>query len=598
MTSDFPAESSAKRNAAPMVLLEAEQFRSLGGWVIDQQFMAKVGSPYLLAHGLGEPVADAVTSVRIPVPGRYRVWVRTFDWVAPWSAPGTPGRFQLLVNGKALAATFGTVGAAWHWHDGGTVDLPDGVTNVALHDLTGFEGRCDAVLMAGDLEYLPPDSPAGLMAFRGQLSGRPAVPEEKGAFDLVVVGGGIAGVCAATTAARLGLRVALVQDRPVIGGNSSFEVAVNPAGETHIDPYPRIGDVVREFEPNHCLLGPQPECIHQIRSHDPRTQRVAAEPGLELLTGWRVLATETAAGAITAVVAQAIVSARRIRIVGRWFADCTGDGDVGALAGAEHDTTLTGHMGPTNLWRTSDTGTPAHFPECAWALDLSDKPFPGRGEHTAQGTAPGLDSLGQWFWESGFDLHPINDIERVRDTNFRAMYGAWHTLKNLDGRYPNHKLAWAAYITGKRESRRLFGDVIVNRGDLLRATVFADACVPCTWHMDLHVPHRDYGKGFEGEEFISWFVEGPFPRPFWLPYRALYSRNVANLFMAGRDVSVTHEALGTVRVMRTCGMMGEVVGMAASLCRRFDTTPRGVYERYMHELKTLMRAGLPRQPGG
>src|SRR5262249_31259911 len=107
---------------AAMVLVETESADDLGGWVVDQQFMDLMGSPYLLAHGLGEPVRDAVLHANLPVAGAYHVWVRTRDWVAPWKAPGAPGRFQIVMNGKVLGTTFGTDGAAWHWQDGGEVE--------------------------------------------------------------------------------------------------------------------------------------------------------------------------------------------------------------------------------------------------------------------------------------------------------------------------------------------------------------------------------------------------------------------------------------------------------------------------------------------
>jgi hypothetical protein len=161
---------------------------------------------------------------------------------------------------------------------------------------------------------------------------------------------------------------------------------------------------------------------------------------------------------------------------------------------------------------------------------------------------------------------------------------------------PNHKLNWAAYIAGPRESRRLVGDVLLGKTDVVAGKTWPDACVPCTWSMDLHLPNKVYEKGFEGDAFISKAHYTNFKKPYWLPYRCLYSRNVANLFMAGRDVSVTHEALGTVRVMRTCGMMGEVVGMAASICKKRETTPRGVYENYLDELKKLMKTGAGKPP--
>src|SRR5271166_6578377 len=126
--------------AAPATLLvEAEAFDGYGGWVLDQQFMDQMGSPFLLAHGLGTPVKDATTKVRVPRQGTYHVFVRTRDWVATWKAKGSPGRFQVLVGGKPLAATFGTEGAQWHWQSGGTAEITGPQISLALHDLTGFE---------------------------------------------------------------------------------------------------------------------------------------------------------------------------------------------------------------------------------------------------------------------------------------------------------------------------------------------------------------------------------------------------------------------------------------------------------------------------
>jgi len=122
------------------VLVEAESFSVRGGWSLDTQFIPEMGSPYLLAHGLGTPVADATTKVSFPTAGTYRVFVRTKDWVARWNAPGSPGKFQLIVNGTPLAETFGTKGAEWTWQPGGTVTLPAGEATVAMRALTGFDG--------------------------------------------------------------------------------------------------------------------------------------------------------------------------------------------------------------------------------------------------------------------------------------------------------------------------------------------------------------------------------------------------------------------------------------------------------------------------
>jgi hypothetical protein len=599
--------------AAPIVLLEAEQFANFGGWVLDQQFMDQMGSPYLLAHGLGEPVRDAQTTVQFPATGKYRVWVRTRDWVAPWKAPGAPGRFKLLVSGKPLATTFGTEGAAWHWQDGGTVKVGR-EAKIALHDLTGFEGRCDAVLFCRDLDFKPPNELSALRPFRRRALGLPETPEDGGSYDLVVVGGGIAGTASAMSAARLGLKVALLQDRPVLGGNNSSEVRVWLNGGINLPPYPRIGDIVAELEPKQrAHIGTANTA--EIYEDERRLALVRSEKNLTLFLEQRVNAIEAADGIIRAVVAQHIRTARRVRLTARWFADCTGDGTVGALAGADFDTTETGHMGPSNLWNVRDTGqpepfpkcecedtnavnltfaagkSPAPFPRCPWAIDLRDKSFPGRQRPGSEKTPDPLSKLGQWFWESGFDKDPIADVEWMRDQNLRAMYGAWDTLKNVDKLYPNYKLNWAAYIAGKRESRRLLGDVVLTVDAFRTNQYFPDACFPCTWTIDLHLPDPAFNL-----EFVSKASHGKYKTPYWAPYRCLYSRNVTNLFMAGRDISVTHLALGPTRVMRTCGCMGEIVGMAASLCKQHDCTPRAVYEQHLPELKLLMERGVGRQP--
>ena len=602
-----------------VVFLEAEQFADFGGWDLDQQSMDQMGSPYLLAHGLGVPVKDAVTTAKFPVAGQYHVWVRTRDWVAPWKAPGAPGKFQLLINGKPLATTFGIEDSAWHWQDGGLVDLGAEAT-VGLHDLTGFEGRCDAIVFCKDTMFTPPNELATLEKFRRESLGLPAQPDDGGSYDLVVVGGGIAGASAAISAARNGLKVALVQDRPVLGGNGSSEVRVWPEGHTRQAPYPHIGEIVEELVPQ---KGPATGNAKggAVYADARKTDLVHAEPRITVFLEQRVFAVETNGHRITAVMAQNIRTAQRVRLTGKYFADCTGDATVGYLAGADHALTREKHMGLSNLWNVMDAadtnqvlkceckdktalamacevGTvPQPFPRCPWAIDLSDKPFPGRKKSKGQwGSNNALQNLGGWFWESGFDKDPIADVEQIRDLNFRAMYGAWDALKNVDKLYPNHRIGWAAFIAGKRESRRLLGDVILDAPDFITNRVWPDGVFPCTWGIDLHHPHTAYQKGLEGDEFIAEATVGKtgykYQGPYWAPYRCLYSRNVTNLFMAGRDISVTHEGLGPVRVMRTCGMMGEIVGKAAWLCVRHETSPRGIYEKYLPELKELMA-----QPG-
>ncbi len=578
--------ASGSGATAQTVLVEAEGFENLGGWVDDSQFMDQMGSPFLLAHGLGIPVDDATTTVEFPGPGTYRVLVRTRDWVAPWNAPGAPGRFQVLVDGEPLPTVFGTEGAAWHWQEGGTVRVTGRKVTLGLHDLTGFEGRCDAILFTADPDFAPPNAGPQLAALRRELLGIPDVPDDAGRFDLVVVGGGIAGTCAAISAARLGLQVALVQDRPVLGGNNSSEIRVWLQGARNAEPYPRVGDVVAELEQKRSAhYGP--ENTADLYEDDNKIALVKAEKNISLFLRCRANEVESDAGRLRAVVAQHTTSGRRLRFRGRWFADCTGDGAIGFLAGADYETTCPGHMGRCNLWNVIETDRPVPFPRSPWALDLSGKPFPGRA-----GDSRGILALGGWYWESGFDHDPFQKSEYIRDWNLRAMYGAWDCLKNVDGAYPNHKLNWAAHVSGKRESRRLMGDVVLSQEDLVSGREYPDGCVPTGWKIDLHLADPRYVEGFEGDGFIAKAYYTDYARPYWIPYRCLYSRNIDNLFMAGRDISVTHEALGAVRVMRTGGCMGEIVGMAASLSKKHDTDPRGVYADHLDQLRELMHRGV------
>lgn len=597
------------------LFLEAEGFEDRGGWELDQQSMDQMGSPYLLAHGLGVPVKDACTHVTFPSSGKYRLWVRTRDWVAPWNAPGAPGRFQVLIDGEAVKETFGTRNADWHWHDGGIVTVP-GKATIALHDLTGFEGRCEAILFCKDGDFEPSNDVAALDRFRRHLLGLPEQADDGGDYDLVVVGGGLAGTCAAITAARQGLTVALVQDRPVLGGNGSSEVRVWPEGHTCKEPYPHIGDVVEEILPTprdqQKMNGTHAEAFDD----EAKLEVVRAEPKIKLLLNHRAMTVGSEGERIRSVVVQCTVTARRQELRGRFFADCSGDAKVGFLAGADFEYSLDEPlMGSSNLFSLLDASqkeqvlkceckdktalTMAYekrehaqpFPRCPWALDLSDKPFPGRAKFSE-----GKDDLSkferQWYWESGFQQDQVNDIEKIRDHNFRAMYGAWDALKNIDGLYPNHRLGWAAFIAGKRESRRLMGDVVLDGKDFTEGRQYPDGAFPCSWHIDLHFPQKKYQAGFEGDEFVSDFTRGAehkYKGIYWGPYRCLYSRNIENLFMAGRDISVTKTGLGPVRVMRTCGMMGEIVGKAAAICVAEKATPRGVYQKHLDRLREMMR---------
>jgi hypothetical protein len=576
------------------VLIEAESFTNRGGWVVDQQFMDLMGSPYLMAHGMGVPVEDAVKEVLFPAAGEYRVFVRTYNWTSPWHPGEGPGKFFLLVNNQPVGVALGTRGSGWFWQEAGSVNISETSAIVALHDMTGFNGRCDAVFFAMD-DVIPPNEPEALEAFRREYSALPEKPCDAGSFDFVVVGGGIAGTSAAISAARLGLKVALIQDRPVLGGNNSSEVRVHLGGRINVDPYPALGNVVREIGPS---LGGNARPAGHYEDHK-ILGVVLAEENISLFLNYRAFDVRKEGSFITSVIARHTESGEELSFSAPLFADCTGDGTIGYLTGADYSMGREGRyefgeetapetgdrmtMGLSVQWYSVETSSYSTFPVFRHGIDFN--------EMNAQKV-----TKGEWTWETGMNLNQVYDFERIRDYGLLVIYSNWSFLKNhssVKEDYSNRRLKWVAYVAGKRESRRLLGDHILTENDIRDHVIYPDASAPTTWSIDLHYPDPQNTKHFPGQEFKSVAVQQNI-HPYPIPYRCFYSRNIDNLFMAGRNISVTHVALGTVRVMRTTGMMGEVVGMAASLCRKHNTCPRGVYEKYLEELRSLMKAGVGR----
>ena len=611
--------------AADSVFVEAESFQEKGGWAVDQQFMdikspGEAGSVILLAHGMGKPVANAKTTVALPKPGTYQVFARTRNWVSPWMPAEirtecekklgvrseelgvskeldswSPGKFRLILNGKPSEITLGIYGSGWCWQKAGSVTVTekDSQCAVELQDLTGFDGRVDALYFTTDPaeKCALPDDPKPLDAVR------PLVREENPkVYDLIVVGGGIAGTCAACAAAQLGLNVALIQDRPVLGGNGSTEVRVHLNGGVNLPPYRNVGNLTY-------LMGPHGGGNAREAGHYKDGERLALcqkYANLDLFLSTHVVAAEKEGDAISAVIGKHIETGVETRFKGKLFADCTGDGCVGFLAGADW---LMGReqksdfdepsalekrdkmtMGASCQWYTVEADHVTTFPELPWAHQFCKESI-----------KPML--RGDWDWETGLNYDQVWEFERIRDNALRAAYGHWSYMKNhADGKWPeavkNREFGWLAFICGKRESRRILGDVVLREQDITSDRQWEDACVPCTWSIDLHYPDPHNSKYFPGNEFRTYCVGGKKPPHYAIPYRTLYSRNVENLFMAGRDISVTHIALGTIRVMRTGGMMGEVVGMAAAVCRKHDCNPRAVYADYLPELVELMQAGV------
>ncbi len=572
------------------VFVEAESFEDHGGWSLDTAFILNVGSPYLLAHGLGTPVKDATTTIQIPAAGEYKLWVRTKDWVAPWKAPGTPGRFQVMLNGKAVEKEFGTEGARWEWQAGPAVKLTAGDCKLALHDLTGFDGRCDAILLSSDVDFVPPsgDKLAGERKKWLRLGDGPV---DAGDYDLVVVGGGYGGMGAAISAARQSLKVALIQDRFVLGGNGSSEIRVWANGGTMRGKYPHLGEIVEEFA-DHAADSPGLE-VHY--GDELKEAVVKREKNITLFLGHFANAVEQDASskAIKSVTALEVKTGKERKFRGKLFVDGTGHGTIGALAGAAYRMEPDGRMGMSNMWFWQHEKSAQAWPTTPWALELTEADFPATVK--SRSVLEGKPFMkGEWFWESGFDKDPIGEAELIRDWNLRAVYGAFTALKSGKDREKNAAAAlkWVAYVGGPRESRLLDGDIILSREDIVSKKEFPDASVSTTWDIDLHYPKEQFAKKFKDNPFISRAEFGAGvdrQQGYPIPYRCFYSKNVPNLFMAGRNVSVTHEALGTIRVMRTCGMMGEVVGKAAYLSVKHDSSPRGVYQQHLDELIGLMK---------
>ena len=584
---------SVKASQAADLLVEAESFNTKGGWVVDQQFMDLMGSPYLLAHGLGTPVDDAVTEVTFPEKGTYHVYVRTYNWTSPWKTGEGAGKFSLSVGKKRLPSVLGSQGNTWMWQKAGEISVKHLKTTITLHDQTGFDGRCDAIYFTTEENRLPPSDIKKLDAFRRKALSLPAEVPVAGEYDLVVVGAGIAGMSAAVSAARLGCKVALINDRPVIGGNNSSEIRVHLGGRIEVGPYKELGGLQKEFGPENGGNAQPAENYEDRKKMD----WISREKNITLFLNYRAFAVEKENDKIVSVTAKHIENSHELKFKAPLFADCTGDGTIGFLAGADYRMGREGRdefgesiapeqadkmtMGASVQWYSIDNGKPCSFPEFNYGVTFD--------EESCENV-----TMGEWTWETGMNYDQIYDFERIRDYGMLVVYSNWSFLKNHlkeNEAYKNRKLGWVAYIAGKRESRRLMGDYILKEDDLTKNVFHEDASFTTTWSIDLHWPDPENSKHFPGNEFKA-VTKHILIYPYAAPYRCLYSRNINNLFMAGRNISVTHVALGTTRVMRTTGMMGEVVGMAASLCKKHATTPRGVYQSYLNELKQLMEKGV------
>jgi hypothetical protein len=398
--------------------------------------------------------------------------------------------------------------------------------------------------------------------------------------DIVIVGGGLAGVCAAIGAARQGSRVALVQNRPVLGGNSSSEVRVWVCGAT--------AHGTQLFARETGLMG-ELYVENQFRNPDGNPyywdllllEKVRAEGNIDLFLNTEILE----------VAAEGPAEDRRIASVTGWtsgsetrtifraptFIDCSGDGLVGYLAGADF---MTGReprdrfgeswapevpdddmLGSTILFYSKDVGHPQKFVAPPFALDITTTSIP---QHRV--IRQDMNGCAFWWIEWGGERDIVHDNERIRDELQSVCYGIWDHIKN-SGEFDADDLSleWIGAVPGKREYRRFVGDHVLTQQDVLRQVEFEDRIGFGGWSIDLHPVGGIYADEHGSRH---WHPDGVYH----VPLRTLYSRNVGNLWMAGRDISASHVAFGTTRVMATCAVVGEAAGVAVKppgiICRR------------------------------
>jgi hypothetical protein len=418
--------------------------------------------------------------------------------------------------------------------------------------------------------------------------------------DLAVAGGGMAGTCGAVTAARAGIRVVLVQDRPVLGGNASSEVRLWVLGATsHMgnnNRWAREGGVVDEILVENLYRNPEgnPLILDTIL-----LEKVRAEPNITLLLNTAVDGVEkTSDSTIGAVTAFCPQNQTRYRIEAPLFCDASGDGIIAFLAGAafrmgaesrdEFDEGFAPEksygelLGHSLYFYSKDTGRPVRFVAPEYALkDITRIPHYRDVRSSDSGCR-------FWWFEYGGRLDTVHDTEEIKWELWKVAYGVWDYIKN-SGKFPEAEtltLEWVGTIPGKRESRRFEGDYMLNQRDLVEQRLHADAVSFGGWAMDLHPADGVYS---ELSPCTQWHSKGVYQ----IPYRCLYSRNIRNLFLAGRIISASHVAFGSTRVMATCGHTAQAIGMAAALCHQSGLLPRDLIEsELMQQLqRRLIRAG-------
>lgn len=419
-------------------------------------------------------------------------------------------------------------------------------------------------------------------------------------YDVIVVGGGFAGVCAAIASARNGARTALIQDRPVLGGNGSSEIRM------HVN-----GADCHSSRPNARETGIIEEILLENRYRNPQNsfsildtvlwEKASFQEGLDLYLNTRVTGLTAENNLIKEVEAVQMTTEKEFILKGYVYIDATGDGYLAAQAGAlfkkgreskaefgeEHalEAESPHTMGSTIMFKAVDMGRPVEFMKPSWAYTYTDEDLKYRKHSAKAGPREyfqlcGVES-GYWWIETGGTLDTVKDAEDIRDELVKILYGVWDHIKNGgDHGAENYALDWVGFLPGKRESRRILGDYVLKEQDIMNGTLFKDAVAYGGWPMDLHPVE---GINYKGEPSDCIFP----PRLYSIPYRCFYSQNIANLMLAGRNISATHMAFSSTRVMATCAVGGQAAGTAAALAAKYGCSPREVAAK-IHELQQML----------
>ena len=392
--------------------------------------------------------------------------------------------------------------------------------------------------------------------------------------DVCVIGGGMAGVCAAIAAARHGAKVVLMQDRPVLGGNASSEIRMWIRGAAGADN--KETGILSEIELEQIWRNPtmNPSLWDSVLY-----EKVKAEPNIRLLLNCACLGCETERGRISRVRGLMLNAYTYVEVEAALFADCSGDSVLGPLCGARmltgrEDRTAFGEpdaldapdnrvMGSSILIQARQTDHPSAFIPPAFAYR-----YPTDEDLHLHAHELGASGTNFWWIEVSDRFDTLHDTGALRDELLAIAYGVWDHLKNHSGgQYDNWELEWLGFLPGKRETRRYEGPYVLREQDLLQGTDFPDTVAYGGWTMDNHNPLGFYTEGYSSTH-IQVHV------PYGIPFKSLYSVNVPNLLFAGRNISATHLALSSTRVMATCSVIGQAVGTAAALCVQLGCDPK------------------------